>query len=393
MRVVILTTSFPIREGSSSGVFVQRLVRNLPATIDVTVITPSDTSAVGLFEETNYKLSCFRYAPRKWQVLAHQPGGIPVALKKNKLLRLLLPIFLVSMFVACLRAARKSDITHANWSINGAIAGLVGFILRKPVVTTVRGEDITRAKTSKIYRYILVLCLCTNYKVVTVSEAIRDMLIYEFPRYRNKIAFLPNGVDAALFDCPEPEKKYHEKTVFKLVAIGSLIPRKGIDVIIEAFDRLPNQQDFELIIIGDGPEREHLVSLARSKGLTERVKFIGHVSPQNVPDYLCSANVLVLASYSEGRPNVVLESLAAGVPVIASDIEGVQELVQDGETGFRFQPGDARSLAEIIEKLQRSQELQVKFSQRGRDFILKNRLIWADVGHSYAQLYKDAMRY
>lgn len=391
MRVALLTTSFPLREGSASGVFVQRLVKNLPSSTAVTVITPSDSSAVNGADKFNYKLNCFRYAPRKWQVLAHQPGGIPVALKRNRMLKWLVPVFLFSMFIACLRVAARSDVIHANWSINGAIAGFVGLVLRKPVVTTVRGEDVTRAKDSKIYRYILAWCLRSNCKLVTVSEAIRDLLIREFPQYSHKIAFLPNGVDSILLKCSALAKNYQAEAVLRVVTVGSLIPRKGVDVIIEAFSYLNNRSDFELSVIGDGPELKRLEDLVRSYGLDKQVRFVGHVFPDHVNEYLCGANLLILASYSEGRPNVVLESFAAGVPVIASDIEGVQELVEDGENGLLFKPGDARELTQYLEELQKRPGLQIQFSNQGREFILKNQLLWTKVGQRYSELYKDSI--
>ena len=175
------------------------------------------------------------------------------------------------------------------------------------------------------------------------------------------------------------------------MTVGSLIPRKGVDVIIEAFSYLNNRQGFELSVIGSGLEQEKLEGLVRSNGLDEQVTFVGHVPPERVREYLCGANVLVLASYSEGRPNVVLESFAAGVPVIASDIEGVQELVEGGVNGLRFRPGDAKELARHIEALQQEADLQIQFSNQGREFILKNQLLWANVGLRYSELYKEAV--
>lgn len=391
LRVALLTTSFPLKEGSASGVFVQRLVKSLPSSVAVTVITPSDTSAVNMPADTGYKLHCFRYAPWKRQTLAHQPGGIPVALKQNKVMRWLVPVFLFSMFLACFRVARKADIIHANWSINGSIAGLVGFVLRKPVVTTVRGEDVTRAKGSKIYRFILQWCLRSNKKLVAVSEAIYELLLREFPDYHHKIIFLPNGVEPNLLDCSIASSRPERKEKFCLVTVGSLIPRKGVDVIIQAIGHLQSQEHVQLVVVGEGPERKKLERLIEKLGLKDQIQFVGNVVPDKVVNYLVKADALVLASYSEGRPNVVLESMATGVPVIASDIEGVRELLQHGENGFRFQPGDAGALAALIEQLRDSYELQTQFSKNGRKFILDNELLWPNVGARYAAIYKEVM--
>ncbi len=159
VRVALLTTSFPLNRDSVSGVFVWRLARSFPSTVLATVVTPCDTSGTPpVTIPDSYNVHCFRYAPWRWQLLAHQPGGIPVALQRSIAMRCLLPIFLVAMLIACFRVSRKADIIHANWSVNGAIAGLVGFFLKKPVVTTLRGEDVTRAKNSKLYYYLLWFC-------------------------------------------------------------------------------------------------------------------------------------------------------------------------------------------------------------------------------------------
>lgn len=398
IRVVLLTTSFPLRPGSVSGIFVQRLATSLPATVTATVVTPCDTSPVTT--ANGYILQCFRYAPWEWQLLAHQPGGIPVALKQSNALRCLLPAFLGAMLLACFRAAIKADIIHANWSVNGALAGIVGRLVGKPVITTLRGEDVTRAADSRLYRYLLVWCLRSNYCLVAVSEAIHQLLVSKFPRYAHKVSFLPNGVDRGLLQnapvmghaVDSAANKGNRHTGFRLLAIGSLIPRKGIDTLIEALTVTPEGSQFRLSIVGAGPELGRLQNLVRQRRLEDRVIFIGAVAPEKIADFLAAADALVLASYSEGRPNVVLEAFAAGVPVIASDIDGVREMITSGETGLLFKPGDARMLAGRLVELQQSEQLQRQFSRQGREFILKHQLLWPVVGQRYADLYQQAIR-
>jgi len=389
IRVALLTTSFPLRTGSVSGIFIQRLVKSLPTSVSTTVVTPCDTSSANF--STDYQLHCFRYAPWKWQLLAHQPGGIPVALKRSKAMCWVLPIFLGAMCVACFRVSKKADILHANWSVNGAIAGFIGLLLRKPVVTTLRGEDVVRAEKSKLYRYLLVWCLRSNDRLITVSEAIHNLLAKEFPDYQHKISFLPNGVDSKLINTPIPKTRPDGKIAFKLLSIGSLIPRKGVETIIDALGYLHSPRNFKLVVVGDGLELSNLKGLVKKKGLDNIVEFVGQVPPGQVAEYLRDADAFILASYSEGRPNVVLESFAVGVPVIASDINGVQELVRDNETGMRFPPGNARVLASKIEKLQQSIALQAKLSKQGREFILENHLLWEHTGQSYMKMYRKVI--
>ncbi len=389
IRVAVITTSFPLREGAVSGVFIQRLVNNFPSFVRATVVTPSDVTPLPDDATDRYDLSCFRYAPWRWQMLAHQPGGIPVALKRYKLMRLVLPFFLTAMFFACYREAKKSDVIHANWSVNGAIAGIAGRLAGKPVVTTLRGEDVTRAESSRVYRLFLSLCFKTNDRLVAVSEAISTSLIQQFPAHKRKVFFLPNGVDARLLDIEHASRK--PEGVFRLITVGSLIPRKGVDVIINALARLKDPSRFHLSIIGSGAELATLEALVRRESLMGCVAFIGEVAPEKVTRYLLKADAFVLASYSEGRPNVVLEAMAAGVPVVASDIDGVRELITDGDTGLRFPPGDATALAKRMKQLADNAELQTQFANEGRAFIVRNRLIWSDVGERYANIYNEVV--
>jgi len=111
----------------------------------------------------------YEHTPRRLELLAHNPGGLPVALKNNKSLYLVIPTLLFFAFVNCVRFGARSKIIHANWAINGVIAGLAGKLLRTPVVTTLRGEDVTRAKKPGLDRCLLRSCLFLSTRVVVVS--------------------------------------------------------------------------------------------------------------------------------------------------------------------------------------------------------------------------------
>lgn len=389
IQVALLTTSFPLKAGGVSGIFVQRLVSSLPLSIDATVITPCDTMPTTIQPGKSYRIHYFRYAPWRWQRLAHQPGGIPVALNKSLAMRLLLPFLLLAMLWACYRTASRADVIHANWTVNGVLAGMVGWLLNKPVITTLRGEDVTRAATSRLYRRLMLWCLQSNYKLVGVSKAICDLIVHDYPDFQHKVTFLPNGVDTGLLR-QEISCKRDKHSSFEMVTIGSLIARKGVDVIIDAIS-LTKIDALRLSVIGDGDELDKLKALVLQHALSERVRFLGEIAPTEISKIFSGADALILASYSEGRPNVVLEAFAAGVPVIASDIDGVREILFDEETGLSFPAGDASVLANKIEQLHNDKKLQSRLSENGRDFIIKNRLIWEEVGKRYAALYKEAI--
>ncbi len=150
LKVLLLTTSFPLTKESRSGIFIQKMVNHLPDNIQVTVLTP-DSAEAGSQASADYSsVLPFCYAPKHWQQLAHGSGGIMAALSRNKLLFLLLPPFLLSNLLTCCCLTRKMDVLHANWSINGVIAGMSGLLFGKSVMTTLRGSDVNLIEKSSL---------------------------------------------------------------------------------------------------------------------------------------------------------------------------------------------------------------------------------------------------
>ena len=133
----------------------------------------------------------------------------------------------------------------------------------------------------------------------------------------------------------------------KIITIGSLIPRKGIDVLLNAFTMLKDQENVCLTIAGEGQIRESLQKLAIDNGLENTVQFVGDIKPDDIPEMLVSHDVFVLSSHSEGRPSVILEAMATGMPIIASNITGNNELIKNNETGLLFQDNNSQELATV----------------------------------------------
>jgi glycosyltransferase involved in cell wall biosynthesis len=382
LKLAVLTTSYPLSEESVSGVFVRRLVDHISQQNNIVVVTPAGVTAP---EPGGINIKSFRYAPATWQILAHNPGGIPVALKRNRWLYFLLPSFLISMAWHIARQGKTADVVHANWAICGAVAGMMGTICGFPVITTLRGEDVTRARHSWLDKLLLRVCIRTNKKVVGVSQAIVDWLKECHPEDVEKFCLVPNGVEGAFFDFPRTgalqDKPLH------IITIGSLIPRKGMDVIIRALSELDDPRCI-LTIVGEGPEHAQLLALTRTLGLEEQIRFIGEMPPSAIVGLLGQADIFVLASYSEGRPNALLEAMATGLPIVASNIEGVQELVTHGHNGLLFPAGAASALALQIKSLLSDREMRVSMGQHGRQSLKAAGLIWSETARRYNALYR-----
>lgn len=391
IRAVVLTSSFPLSKSSVSGVFVRRLVDALPSSVDVEVVTPCATAPADICDGDGYRLRCFRYAPWKWQRLAHLPGGIPVALRSSRSAILLLPFFLGAMFLATLRASRSADIVHANWSISGFIAAMACRLTRTPLVTTIRGEDLSRAETSAVYRLFLRVCMHYGRRVVAVGGAMGQRLREMFPGAAGKVMVLPNGVSPELLSLDAASISGRRSSGLRVLVVGSLIPRKGVDTVINAIAGLPDATVASLTLVGDGSERPRLEALAREQGVDGKVQFVGETDADKVMRYYASTDAFILASYSEGRPNVVMEAMAAAVPVVASEIDGVKELINAGETGLLFEAGNADSLAEQLARISGDIELRATLARRARQFIVDNRLLWSNTGAAYEKMYRDVL--
>jgi glycosyltransferase involved in cell wall biosynthesis len=352
LTLLALTTSYPLRAHSSAGVFIARLYQALPPVWSVDVLCPSDNAADSdarperdVDAGSRVRLRPLRYAPRRWRVVAQQSGGVVSGLKRAPWRLLLLPLLFGAMAWRALLGARRADLIHANWAICGAIAAPVARISRRPLVTTFRGDDVVRAERSRVDRWLLQLAVRGSRAIVCVSAAMADDLRRLYPERAGDIHVCLNGVDAgfsAQAGLRVPGRK------LRIAGVGSLIPRKGFDVLLQALARLPPSLEWELCVVGAGPEGERLVQLAESLGIAERVRWAGALPPAEIPGVLGKADLFVLASHSEGRPNALIEAIAAGLPVISTALPGVAGLVDAGVSGWLVASGDIAGLHEAL---------------------------------------------
>ena len=389
IRVTLVTTSFPLTADSISGVFVERLVRALAVAADISVVTPADAEHSGPIDHGNLKVLACRYAPRRWQQLAQVPGGIPVALKRSPLMYLLIPGLLISLSVTALREARTSAVIHGNWAICGCIAGIVGRLLGKSVITTLRGEDVTRSERSILDRLLLRFCFAVSDRVIAVSSDMLHRIGEIVPQQRHKLALIENGVDEKFLSTCDARQYAAQGTELRVVTVGSLIPRKGIDQVIRALARVQESGELKLMVVGSGPEEDNLRSLAAAEGVTDRVSFTGALEADHVPRILMEADIFVLASHSEGRPNALLEAMAAGLPAVATKIPGVTEIVDDGRTGLLFTDGDIDALAQHIRRLAGDPDLRRRLGEAARTEIVDRGLTWSNCAKKYLEVYRQ----
>ena len=169
----------------------------------------------------------------------------------------------------------------------------------------------------------------------------------------------------------------------RVICVGRLSPEKGQAGLLEAFAMLAsNYRGLELIIVGDGPESDQLHAIAEQLGIGDSVRFAGRLGEQASLDEIAKADVLVVASFMEGLPIVLMEAMAIGTAVVASCIAGIPELVHDGESGLLFTPSNWDDLADCIRRLLDDRALRQKLALRARGRIAEE----FDVRRSASQL-------
>lgn len=235
----------------------------------------------------------------------------------------------------------RFDLIDAHYVYpDGFAAVLLGRVLGLPVTVSARGSDINQFIHFPIIRRMVGFTLTRADHVIAVSEALRQSIL-ALGVASEKVSVIANGVDLEKF--PRIDRQTARAALGLepgskiLLSIGGLNPVKGFDLLICAFGRLARQQanaHLRLVIVGDGPERSNLERLITEIGLQSQVRLVGTVAHGELYQWYCAADLFCLASVSEGRPNVILEAMACGVPVVATAVGGIPELLSDSSLGL-----------------------------------------------------------
>ena len=292
------------------------------------------------------------------------------------------------MAIHLLLEAGSCDLIHAHWSVCGAVAVSTKSIHRKPIVTTLRGTDVNWAKMRRPYAWLHKKSIAGSNFTVGVSDNIAMQMKSAHPRFSSHIAFIPNGVDDSFYRIPSFSRP--SAPPFKFLFAGSLIPIKGVEILIKALSALDSTCSWQLTIAGDGPERGRLINLAETLSLSDKIAFLGVVPPDKMPSLMTDHHLLVHTSYSEGRSNVILEAMA-GLAVIGTDIPGIRELVQNGRTGWIVPPGDPDILAEVFKAVMYGKNNYITAGKTGRKWMIGQRLTWKETARRYRALYGKAV--
>ncbi len=390
IRVMLLTTSYPSCEQDPSGVFVDRLAVELTRIgYAVEVLAPSDGMVFG--NRMVNGIETFRFAyfwPRRAIALTRGMGGIPENLTRSRLARMqLLPMMTLFLIHSLLRI-REFDLIYANWLGAGIIGAVTNLLTGKPMVVSFRGDDGYLARDKGIWRTLTRWVSRRAHVVAPVSEGIREILV-RIGVSCDKVVVPRLGVDLELFHPDEDRSNRSDQVCVAFV--GSLIRKKGPQDLIQALED-PGLNSIHLVIVGDGILREELMQQCLRAGLTGRVKWQGLRSQKEVAAILRSCDIFCLPSYTEGKPNVIKEAMASGLPVIATRVGGIGELLADGVTGRLFSPGDVHELRECLKALAVDRDLRRKMGRAGLEKIRQEGAGWDASAKDFDEIFRGALQ-
>jgi glycosyltransferase involved in cell wall biosynthesis len=342
---ILLTTTFPARAGDGTPEFVLTLARSLDD-FDVTVVAPRMRGATREEWVDGVRIRRIAYFPKRVEGLA--ADAIMPTLRAHPWRIVEVPFLVAALFLGTWREVRRrrAVVMNPHWIVPaGLVATAVRFVSRVPYVVTVHGADAYTLR-GPLWRLAKRLVLQRSAAVLPVSSDIARTL-----GLAADAPVLRMGVDTAAVREAIGER---EPELGLLVAIGRLADKKGIDVLLDALAKVPNAR---LEVVGDGPDRAALEAKATALSLDARVRFLGRQPRDGVVDALRRATAVVIPSKvgadgdMEGTPVVLCEAMAAGVPVVASALGGLEECLVDGETGLLVPPGDVDALAKALTRV------------------------------------------
>lgn len=378
LRVLTLTPFYPSAEDGSQGGFIAEPLRRME-----TRSIENHVVAVQPFYRRRVHGAESGPASR-WETYFSLPGnlGLPVA-----------GAFLASRLLRSIRemqAVCAFDLIHAHGALPcGHAARVIARELGVPFVVSVHGLDVfSTSQSGRIARgwrrRVSESVYGSAEAVICISEKVRQQLGAELS---SNARVIYNGVDAGMFR-PGSESN----PLLTVLSVGNLIPIKGHALLLRAFARvLEPIPDCSLEIFGDGPERGNLLRLAQALGISSKVKFHGRQSREAIAAAMKRCAVFVLPSSYEGLGCVYLEAMASGKPVIGCRGQGIEEIIEHGNTGFLISPGSETELTNGLNMLLQNHDLRRRMGMNARSVILQHHTI-DHQARQLTEIYRECAR-
>jgi glycosyltransferase involved in cell wall biosynthesis len=375
IRTLLFSTLYPSSVRPGHGIFVETRLRELlkSGRVQTKVVAP-----VPWFFSSNPKFG--DYARMAKTPLRETRLGIDVQHPRYCLLpKIGMNITPLTLALGARPAVQRLldegfnfDLIDAHYYYpDGVAAALLARHFKKPFAVTARGSDVNLIAQHAMPRRFMRWAANRASASIGVSQALTQVMA-KIGMPASRLLTMRNGVDLDRFHFqPQPVAR----TTLgwpqgpTLLSVGNLVENKGHHLAIEALPSLP---DFRLVIAGEGPERAALQALANQINVASRVKFLGRVDQDKLADCYGAADILVLPSSREGWPNVLLESMACGTPVVATKVGGIPEIVTSPDVGRLMSQRNATDLAKAVAELWQNRPDRASVSAYAKGFSWQN---------------------
>ena len=403
MKVCMLTSSYPRFKGDCAGTCVGSLSETIARMKhEVHVLAPYDP-LVQPDPETPVHMHRFRYIWRDDLCLMGHARSLEADVRLKPAVYPLTLLYLASAFQHLLRLHRRYhfDIIHAHWVLpNGPIAAVARRITGVPVVIHLHGSDIFVSEHSPTFETVARWVFHSADRVIAVGEDLlrRAVALGLDPAIGQS---MPCGVDTKAY-APVPGGEMElrqdlgiEPTELVVLALGRLVYKKGFDTLIRSIPQVVEQcPRARFVIAGGGDLYGSLSGLARRLRVTDYLVMPGSIPWGDTPRYYSMANVLALPSVVDssgnvdGIPNVLLEGMATGLPVVASRVAGIPAVVEDKVNGVLTPPGDVTALARALCQLLDDPGARRSYGRAARAKMVRD-ISWDHIGQKVESVYQS----
>ncbi len=398
----MVTTSYPRFPGDHVGTFMEPIARSVAARgHEVHVVAPWHPLVARPSIHEGVHLHFYRYAP----IPSLNVFGYAAAMHADVRLRgaayAAAPLALAAGWYAARSVARRTRATvmHGHWVVPGGVTAAAA-APRLPLVVSLHGSDVYVAETLRPARIAAGRVFGRAGYVTACSEDLRQRAI-RLGAAANRSGTVPYGVDVARFRPDEGARRARRdhlgigESAFLIIAAGRLVRKKGFEYLIDAMRGLP---DAVLAIAGEGTLAAELRDRAHAAGVAKQVRFLGNVPQGAVGELFAAADIVCVPSVRDdsgnvdGLPNVLLEALASGTPVLATPAGGILSVVENGTTAFVVPERDSAAIAAVIVAVAADPGRGRQIGAAGRALV-ERRFGWSAAAEAFEAAYARALAF
>lgn len=406
MKILMITSSYPRFEGDTVAPFIRYIAKNIAALgHSIDILMPYEPE-MKLPEDEGINFFLYKYAPLKsWNVWGYA-SSLRADIKLKKRVYFLVPSVVISSLYHLFRLTSRNnyDILHAHWVLpNAPMAALTAGIRNLPLVISLHGSDVFMAERGRLYSYLAAKAFRKADWISACSDDLRSRAL-KLGAPGEKIETIPYGVDLNRFKKDTSAKQFvadwlnvpsDTKIIF---TAGRLVYKKGFEYLIKALPHVIGYSDkIRVVIAGEGDLRNELEQLSRALKVKQYVILPGSLPHHIIPKFYSASDVIVVPSVRDewgnidGLPNVLMEALASGKPIIASEVAGIPQVIHHEENGLLVEEKNSQQIAEAIIRVLKSKKLSQQLSQKAREKCCLS-FDWKLIAKRFIQGYNEALK-